>query len=38
VEDYWMMGDEYQKKLDKLQEEKDFGVQPPPRKKYDEHG
>jgi len=38
VEDYWMMGTEYEARLSKLQEEKDFGVEPPPRKKYDEHG
>ena len=37
VEDYWMMGEEYQKKLDVLDLEKNLGVQLPPRKKYGDH-
>lgn len=36
VEEYWMAGKPYERKLQVLQIEKEAGVEPPPRKKYDD--
>jgi len=36
VEDYNMMGDDYERKHEMLEFDKKLGFKPPPRKKYDE--
>lgn len=36
VEEYWMMGPAYEKKVSDLDFEKNLGIQPPPRKKYED--
>jgi hypothetical protein len=36
VEDYWMTGTDYEIKCQALKFEKELGIQPPPRKKYEE--
>lgn len=38
VKDYLLWGDDYSSKQEALRIEKEFGIQPPPRKKYDEFG
>jgi hypothetical protein len=38
VEDYYTMGDDWETRQKLLEIEKKMGIQPPPRKKYDEHG
>jgi hypothetical protein len=38
VEEYWMIGSDHEAKSKMLELEKKLGIQPPPRKKYDEHG
>lgn len=36
VKDYWMMGPDYEKKVSALDFEKNMGIKPPPRKKYED--
>lgn len=35
VEDYWMMGSDWEDKQKLLEHEKKMGIEPPPRKKYE---
>jgi hypothetical protein len=37
VEDYYMMDAEYELKNKSLEREKELGIRPPPRKKYEEY-
>lgn len=37
VPEYWMMGPDYERKFTLLHEEKQVGIQPPPRKKYGDY-